>query len=80
MCFPGLVHVYMSQKTGLSKVMGAKKMIFKTGFRKSNHLPTVSVKFSLGQSVDCVPHVSTLVARHQGGTIAKREPSEVSHL
>lgn len=33
------------KKTGLGKVMGAKKTIFKTGFWKSNHLPTVGVKF-----------------------------------
>lgn len=38
-------HLHVTKKTGLGKVMGAKKTIFKTGFRKSNHLPTVSVTF-----------------------------------
>lgn len=35
----------VTKKTGLGKVMGAKKTIFQTRFRKSNHLPTVGVKF-----------------------------------
>lgn len=91
MCFPGLVHVYMSQKTGLGEVMGAKKTMFKTGFRKSNPLPTVSAK-CLPRPVGGLCHsrlhtgleftktkVTESFARHQVGTIAKRGHSEVSH-
>lgn len=79
------------QNPGLGKVMGAKKTFFKTGFQKSNHLPTFSVKFFLrpvGGLCNSSLHtrldfrkrkINKSFASHQVGTIAKWEHSEVSH-
>lgn len=72
-----------NQKNGLGKVMGAKKTFFKTGFQKSNHLPTFGVKFSLSPvgglcnsslhtSLDFKKRkINKSFGSHQAGTVAK---------
>lgn len=60
MCFPGPVHIYMSQKKQVwARSWGPRKRSSKQGFGSQTIFPLSVLHFSLGPSVDCVTHVST---------------------